>query len=126
MGCKYNIDMDIPANIRIETADLSSLLINVFDNAIEAISIYMKSDKKKKRTQYHLMAKAYKQDDRLIIRVENVKSSKQKKRDSSRNSAKQNSKGLLQRKELLKKQRPQRKQRLQKRRKQNLMNTTTS
>lgn len=80
MGCKYDIDMDIPSNARIEKSDLSSLIINLFDNAMDAINLYMEDDKNNKTPQYHLTARANIEENKLTIRVENVKSKKQKTR----------------------------------------------
>ena len=79
LNCKYELDFDIPKNIKPDSMDLSSLLINIFDNAIEALTIYMAKPKKKK-IAYHLKAYGKIEDNMLKICVENVKSPSQKTR----------------------------------------------
>ena len=82
LNVEYKIDVDVPKEINMDYGDLSSLLINMFGNAIEAIEIYINESKdnksNKKKVKYYLEGVVDANEKKLQIEVKNVKSSKQK------------------------------------------------
>ena len=79
MNCKYEIDFNIPQNIKVEILDLSSLIVNLCDNAIEAVERCIKSDSKKDKenfetSQYHIKASGKIVKEDLVLEFENIKS----------------------------------------------------
>lgn len=75
-GISYKLDFNIPKDIAVEALDLSSILTNLFDNAIEAIE---KCDKVNTQgEEYDLNAKAEVCDGKLQIRVKNRKNPNEK------------------------------------------------
>ena len=84
LNAPYKIDVDVPEIISMNYSDLSSLLINMFGNAIEAIEVYVdesKEGKSVKNKENYFLEGIVKSDGKEIkIEVKNVKSSKQKVR----------------------------------------------
>lgn len=79
MNCKYEFDFNIPQNIKVEILDLSSLIVNLFDNAIEAVERCIKSDSKKDKenfetSKYHIKASGKIVKEDLVLEFENIKS----------------------------------------------------
>lgn len=85
MNCKYDIQMNIPNEIEIEIMDLSSVFINLFDNAMCAIKKYMdekgiNDEKINQNLKYHLRVVADYVDGELVVEVKNIKSRSDKVR----------------------------------------------
>lgn len=84
LGVKYKINVDVPNDIKIDYMDLSSVMINMFGNALEALEIYVNDNKKTESKvdvdKYHLKADIISDEKGINIIVENVKSSNQKTR----------------------------------------------
>ena len=84
LNVQYKIEVDVPEIICMDYSDLSSLLINIFGNAIDAIEVYVdeiKEGKPAKNKEKYLLEGIVNADVKEIkIEVKNVKSSKQKVR----------------------------------------------
>lgn len=76
MKCVYDIKMDIPEDVQIKQMDLSGLLLNLFDNAIEAITVCQKE--MLENQPFILEAGAEYKNHQLTIWVKNTKSPLQK------------------------------------------------
>lgn len=84
ISCTYHIQFSIPDEINMEIMDLSSIIINMFDNAICAVEKCINEGKNEVQDisksginmsgKYHLRASAEYKDGELIIEVTNVKS----------------------------------------------------
>lgn len=87
MDCKYNIDLNIPQDLSIDMKDLSSLLINMFNNSLEAIEKYINetTPELKDSTIYHLEAFTNYNNNILTIRIKNIKSTSDKVKQLNNN-----------------------------------------
>lgn len=90
LHCSYHIQLDIPQSIKIKQIDLTGLLINLFDNAIEAIAVCRQQEAEAE--VLNLEAVAEYQNEQLTISVRNSKSPLQKirKLDNKYATTKQN------------------------------------
>ena len=84
LNAPYKIDVDVTENINMDYGDLSSLLINMFGNAIEAVEIYVNELKEgkpvKNKENYFLEGIVNADEKEIKIEIKNIKSSKQKVR----------------------------------------------
>lgn len=99
INCTFDIRLNIPNEIDMEIMDLSSVFINMFDNAICAVGKYMSEGMKDGRNegrgaskggnsaceQYQLRAEAEYKGGELIIEVTNLKSKSDKVRRINNN-----------------------------------------
>ena len=77
----YDVEMEFPDDLDMELIDLSSLLNNLFDNAMEAVEFCHAElkDTGEMRSEYpQIKGVTYQEGDAFVIDVENVKSSRQK------------------------------------------------
>jgi hypothetical protein len=91
LNCPYEINVDIDKQLNMDLMDISSLINNMLDNAIEAIKVYLSNDKdnekrkkkksgktvKKTEIPRYIDVNAHVKDDIFVIEVKNVKSSHQ-------------------------------------------------
>ena len=84
LNVQYKIEVDVPEIISMDYSDLSSILINMFGNAIEAIEVYVnelnEGKSVKNKEKYFLEGIVYVNEKEIKIEVKNVKSNKQKVR----------------------------------------------
>ena len=84
LNVPYKIEVDVPEIISMDYSDLSSILINMFGNAIEAIEVYVnelnEGKSVKNKEKYFLEGIVYVNEKEIKIEVKNVKSNKQKVR----------------------------------------------
>ncbi|MBQ3544132.1 MAG: hypothetical protein IJA34_03940, partial [Lachnospiraceae bacterium] len=77
LNAPYKIDVDVTENINMDYGDLSSLLINMFVNAIEAVEIYVNELKEgkpvKNKENYFLEGIVNADEKEIKIEIKNIK-----------------------------------------------------